>query len=532
MSEQIFRLRGFHGGLCVLISVLAIHSASAYRIGLSVPDSPGGETVRAVAVDPADPDLLFIATDRGAYRSGDGGTTWSVLAFGVDDGPVDAFVVDPSNPDRVYAATRSGMFESADGGATWSVIPGGIAGFEIMALAVDPRDSATIAAGTEHGLFVSKDRGRTWQSPAGSTVPPETTAFAIDLSRGFAVYAGTAYGGIFASRDGGRTWIPDGSGLSSTHVFSLAVDPGDPGTIYAATNFGLAASSDGGSTWSFFHQGTGNAYLYALAVGRAGKNVIYGGTEHGIHVSEDKGWSWRPLSGQHTGIGEMATRARGADPLTRVPRLAAAEPTTADWVADPDRDGLSSETESGLGTDPANPDSDGDGIRDGLDPDIVAGVVAALPDTVFKSGGPGLRTAMLARLEDIERATAAGLVDVAVRGLQNLLLRVDGCPPLPDPDDWVVDCDAQLTVRNLLGLLAGNHSSWTVDPAVVPSIPSLPGLVGGSPRQTAAVKSPNGDLEEFVVDEVNFRPASAQALNDFLARYNGTVLRGGRPLLL
>lgn len=185
-----------------------------------------------------------------------------------------------------------------------------------------------------------------------------------------------------------------------------------------------------------------------------------------------------------------------------------------------------------LGTDPADSDSDGDGIRDGLDPDIVAGVVTALPDTVFRSDGPGLRTAMLARLEDIERATAAGHVNVAVNGLRNLLMRVDGCPPLPDPDDWVVDCAAQLRLRNLLELLTGNHSSWTVDSAVVPSIPFLPGLGGGTPRLTAAVMGPNGDIEEFVADEVNFRPASAQELSDFLARYNGTVLRGSRPLLL
>ena len=47
---------------------------------------------------------------------------------------------------------------------------------------------------------------------------------------------------------------------------------------------------------------------------------------------------------------------------------------------DPDNDGLTNEQEVALGTDPNNPDSDNDGIRDGLDPDIVAGIVASLPD--------------------------------------------------------------------------------------------------------------------------------------------------------
>lgn len=198
--------------------------------------------------------------------------------------------------------------------------------------------------------------------------------------------------------------------------------------------------------------------------------------------------------------------------------------------ADPDSDGLTNEEEAALGTDPNNPDSDNDGIRDGLDPDIVARIIISLPDMAFKSKGQ--RTAILSQLDNIERATAEGHITVAVQDLKNLRKHLDGCPPKADNDDWIVDCGAQIKVRNALDILLANHSSHSIDTTIVPSLPSLPGLSGGPPRPVGVAVGPNGQPEEFVVNEVVFQPKSAEDLNDFLAKYNGTVLRDGRPRLL
>ena len=73
---------------------------------------------------------------------------------------------------------------------------------------------------------------------------------------------------------------------------------------------------------------------------------------------------------------------------------------------------------------------------------------------------------------------------------------------------------------------------YAIDPTIVPSLPSLPGLAGGPPRLVGVVLGPNGQPEEFVIDEVVFQPKNAEDLNEFLAKYNGTVLRDGRPHLL
>jgi hypothetical protein len=67
--------------------------------------------VNAIAIDPTDPDLLYTATDGGAYVSYDGGAQWSAI----NDGLLGATVVydveiDPNDPSKVYAATPYGVF--------------------------------------------------------------------------------------------------------------------------------------------------------------------------------------------------------------------------------------------------------------------------------------------------------------------------------------------------------------------------------------------------------------------------------------
>jgi uncharacterized delta-60 repeat protein len=98
-------------------------------------------------------------------------------------------------------------------------------------------------------------------------------------------------------------------------------------------------------------------------------------------------------------------------------------------------------------------DADGDGIPDVQDPDMVAAVVSALPDSAFSTGEHA--RPFLNKLDEIEAMIAAGDLDGARSELQNLLRKVDGCGDTADTNDWIVDCAAQLRVRALIdGLLA------------------------------------------------------------------------------
>lgn len=123
---------------------------------------------------------------------------------------------------------------------------------------------------------------------------------------------------------------------------------------------------------------------------------------------------------------------------------------------DSDDDGLFDGTEVDLGTDPLDEDSDDDGIPDGSDPDSLTGLIEALPASAFAGGDIGHRDAILDILNEAEEKIATGDVAAALRLLKNLRRHLDGCGSVADNNDWLVDCDAQILLRELLDLISTN----------------------------------------------------------------------------
>ena len=66
---------------------------------------------------------LWITCSRRAgarvYFSANGGENWSDRSGNLPDTSVNAIAIDPEDPEHVFVATDLGMFESADAGATW-----------------------------------------------------------------------------------------------------------------------------------------------------------------------------------------------------------------------------------------------------------------------------------------------------------------------------------------------------------------------------------------------------------------------------
>ena len=104
-------------------------------------------------------------------------------------------------------------------------------------------------------MFKSTDSGANWTAASAwlPSNPNWMSALVIDPQNPSTLYVGTSgmgsdgscdnpcsgfNDGVFKSTDAGATWTPLNSGLTTKHVFSLAIDPQHPNRLYAGTMSG------------------------------------------------------------------------------------------------------------------------------------------------------------------------------------------------------------------------------------------------------------------------------------------------------
>lgn len=112
-----------------------------------------------LAIDPADPDIVYAGGIPNLYKTVDGGGTWIVSSLGID-GYVSDIEIDLQNTDIIFAGTPSGIYKTADAAMTWQYAGLG----DVNAVVIDPWATDTIYAGTNAGVFNSRDQGNTWHA--------------------------------------------------------------------------------------------------------------------------------------------------------------------------------------------------------------------------------------------------------------------------------------------------------------------------------------------------------------------------------
>jgi photosystem II stability/assembly factor-like uncharacterized protein len=241
--------------------------------------------IHAVAVNPASPNHVYVAADRGLFLSTDGAGSWHKVL-----GSAAAIALDPQQPGTVYAiATRDdlgdradpprNLFKSTDAGTHWQQLRTPVtASDDNAAILIDPRHNRVYAsAGT--GLVRTDDGGKMWDF-AGLT---ERVVQAMILDRrARTLYAGTD-AGLFTSRDGAQTWHRARGALQSADVQSLAVVPNADRTVYAGTDRAVFRSADGGRTWHRLGHGLPLRTYDALAIDRAAGLLYAGAYGAGIY---------------------------------------------------------------------------------------------------------------------------------------------------------------------------------------------------------------------------------------------------------
>jgi photosystem II stability/assembly factor-like uncharacterized protein len=198
---------------------------------------PEGAEVRAIAVHPTRPGVMYVGTQDGPYRSVDGGDRWERLGFPDPGTVIWTLAIHPTDPAVIYAgAAPVALYRSRDGGETWSDVSASL--FELAqqphlksnvggrhcgdcegmldshALALSPAAPGSAFLALRMGLFRSDDRGDTWQDTEIGRFSPLTYCRDVLVSPHdpkvmYACLSQAAFstaGSLYRSDDLARTW--------------------------------------------------------------------------------------------------------------------------------------------------------------------------------------------------------------------------------------------------------------------------------------------------------------------------------------
>ena len=254
--------------------------------------SPYNGRVNCIAVHPTNSNIIYVGTPVGGiWRSVNGGTSWSCLTDGVPFNSISSIQLHPDDPNHIYALTGDGesedmlsmgLIESLDGGLSWQMtnLQWGPEDFQVgYDLLIDPTHPETMYVGTNRGLYATNNN---W----------------TDTTR-----------------------------LHTGSIYDIALKPGDPGTLYAASTkhlfrfdssggeFIKSSLSDGeGPSSGLPNPETVTSQRTALAVSPAEPDWIYmlyarnteGNGFIGLYHSEDGGETFvlRSLTPNIVGAGD------------------------------------------------------------------------------------------------------------------------------------------------------------------------------------------------------------------------------------
>jgi photosystem II stability/assembly factor-like uncharacterized protein len=303
----------------------------------------------SVAVAPSMPERVYTLITRpagpmgsgaqtlGAYRSDDGGATWTDLSIGTSlqssyGWYLSVISVSPTSPDTVFMGGLS-LRRSTAGGSTWrTVTPPHV---DMHALAWDA--AGRLLCGDDGGVHRTTDLGSTWsalndglgiiQFYAGLSTHPTNEHFLLggtqdngsnrrttdslawaqvfggdggwtqvdqaSPNRMFVEYQGT--GNLYRSTSGGGgfSWVGGGISGSDRNCFlpPYLIDPADSNRMLYATQR-VYRSLSGGSSWSAISGDLtdGGGAIRTLAFAPSDPDVVYAATNDGnVLVSFDGG---------------------------------------------------------------------------------------------------------------------------------------------------------------------------------------------------------------------------------------------------
>jgi photosystem II stability/assembly factor-like uncharacterized protein len=286
----------------------AVETAISHLQYRSIGPANMGGRIADIAVVESKPQVFYIgAATGGVWKTENHGTSWTPLFDNESTGSIGDVTVHQANPNLVWVGSGepqnrqsspwgNGVYKSTDAGKTW----------------------------THMGLEATKHVGRILIHPRNPDIV--YVAAVGDL------WSPNEERGVYRTEDGGQTWERVLYVDENTGAIDLAMDPGDPNTLFAAMyqrrrtgwgfngggpGSGLYRTLDGGESWSELTEGLpqGEKGRIGVDVFRQDGNVVFalveadargpnqgrgsgpgGARESGTFRSLDRGETWEKMS--------------------------------------------------------------------------------------------------------------------------------------------------------------------------------------------------------------------------------------------
>jgi|GEM_PF-562557 len=275
-------------------------------------------TVLKIRFNPQNSNQIHSATNRGYYRSDDGGISWiKYFSLTMCD-----FAFNNSNPNIIYSSIledgngSGGIYKSTNSGTNWiKLTTGGIPTSNVGRAAISVCRNTpsviyvSIAKNDNNsmlGVYRSSNDGVTWTniSPSSDIFQSGSSyqggydnVIAVSPVNSQLVLAGGVE--LWRSSNGGSSWsnITDNDIHNDFHAITWTSN----GTgVWSGNDGGIAYSGDGGQTWSTSMNTLPITQYFSVSAGSSNKSVFSGGSQdNGVSVTTNIGSSW-----QHTKKGD------------------------------------------------------------------------------------------------------------------------------------------------------------------------------------------------------------------------------------
>lgn len=294
-------------------------------------------TTGAIAIDPTNPNILWLGTGEnasqrsagygdGVYKSLDAGRSWTNVGLKQSE-HIGKIILDPRNPNVVYVAAQGplwapggdrGLYKTTDGGKSWEQVLAISENTGVTDVILDPRNpdilyaasyqrrrhvGILVAGGPESAIFKSTDGGKNWKKLSRGLPGGDKGRIALGISpqQPDVIYAHIAAeegkSGFFRSSDQGESWRKKSDYIivDPQYYGEIYPDPHQFDKVYVMDMM-IHFTEDGGA--SFERLNTRNKHVdnHALLFDPIDPDYLMVGSDGGLYESWDKGDRWKHVA--------------------------------------------------------------------------------------------------------------------------------------------------------------------------------------------------------------------------------------------